>query len=121
MAAGTLVRYLAEAAWLPSALLPSAGVVWTPVDDTTANATLKDGKTTASLQFHFGTRGEIVSATTTRYRDVGGRAVLTPWLCHFYDYERRGGMMIPMAGVVEWVLPGGPLPYWRGRLADVRY
>ena len=24
-------------------------------------------------------------------------------------------------GKVEWILPEGPLPYWRGRITDVAY
>jgi hypothetical protein len=100
MAAGALVRYLAEAAWLPSALLPSAGVRWQPVDNRTARATLTDRATTVSLDVHFGARGEIVRVSTDRHRDINGSPVLTPWVGHFRDYARIDGMMVPMAGEV---------------------
>ncbi len=30
-------------------------------------------------------------------------------------------MMVPMSGKVEWVLPEGPFPYWRGRIVDAQY
>ena len=50
IAAGALHRYLAEAAWFPTALLPSEGVVWTPLDDSTARATLSVAATTVSLE-----------------------------------------------------------------------
>ena len=33
IATGELMRFFAEAAWYPTALLPSAGVEWTAVDD----------------------------------------------------------------------------------------
>jgi hypothetical protein len=26
-----------------------------------------------------------------------------------------------MCGAIEWVLPAGPAPYWRGRVVDVHY
>ncbi len=42
MAEGELMRYLAEAAWYPTALLPSQGVHWEPVDDRSARATLNE-------------------------------------------------------------------------------
>ena len=121
MAAGTLGRYLAEAVWLPTALLPSEGVTWTPVDDSTARATLSDRGTTVWIDFHFGAQGEIVRASTDRYRDVNGTAVLMPWVGHFREYKRVRGVMLPTAGEAEWVLPEGRLPYWRGRIASVEY
>lgn len=111
-----LQRYLAEAVWLPSALLPDAGVVWTAVDDVTARATLGDRGTTAWIEFRFGSRGEVVGTSTERYRLVDGRQVLTPWVGRFWDYERVEGMMVPREGEVAWVPPEGRLPYWRGRV-----
>lgn len=121
MAAGSLMRYLAEAVWLPTALLPSEGVAWEAAGDSSARATLTDGAMTVSLDVYFGPRGEIVRASAERYRDVNGTSVLTPWVCHYRDYARTDGMMIPMAGEVEWVTPEGRLPYWRGRTVGVEY
>jgi hypothetical protein len=43
--AGALHRYLAEAVWFPTALLPSQGVTWAATNDTTARATLADAGT----------------------------------------------------------------------------
>lgn len=31
------------------------------------------------------------------------------------------GVRIPRAGEVEWILPEGRLPYWRGRVGGVEY
>ena len=39
---GALHRYLAEAVWYPTALLPRAGVHWQSIDEMTATATLTD-------------------------------------------------------------------------------
>lgn len=49
IAEGALQRYLAEAAWLPTALLPSQGVVWAPLDRSSARATVAAGGTTVSI------------------------------------------------------------------------
>jgi hypothetical protein len=121
MAAGSLLRYLAEAAWLPTALLPSAGVRWEAVDDTTARATLADGAATVSMEVHFGARGEIERITALRHRDVDGAPVLTPWEGRFGEYARVEGMMAPMRGEVGWMLPDGWSPYWRGRTVRAEY
>lgn len=40
-AEGELLRYLAEAAWYPTALLPSQGVRWEAMDGSAARATLR--------------------------------------------------------------------------------
>ena len=122
MAAGALSRYLGEAVWLPTALLPSAGVTWVAIDDSTARATLTDGAVTVSADFHFGSRGEILGSTMTRYRDVNGRGVLTPFegRCS-RQYRRVDGMMIPAGGEVAWQLPGGRFAYWRGTVEGAMY
>ena len=122
IAAGALHRYLAEAAWFPTALLPSAGVVWTPLDDSSARATLTVGATTVSLDFHFDADGLVQSVfTPERARDVDGRSIPTPWQGRWSSYEERGGMRIPLAGEVEWLLPEGAQVYWRGRVTEIVY
>jgi len=122
IAAGALHRYLAEAVLFPTALLPGQGVVWTPLDDSSARATLSAAATTVSLDFRFGADGLVRSVfTPARARDVDGRAVATPWQGRWSDYEGREGMRVPRAGEVEWLLPEGPQLYWRGRIIEIAY
>jgi len=122
MAAGALSRYLGEAIWMPTALLPTAGVSWAAVDDTTARATLTDGATTVSADFHFAPTGEIVGMSMTRYRDVNGRGEPTPFEARLRGgYRRVAGMMIPVEGEVAWLLPEGRFAYWRGRPVHIEY
>ncbi|UYZ58092.1 DUF6920 family protein [Hymenobacter latericus] len=117
---GALLRYLAEAVWYPTALLPSQGVRWSAIDEHTALATLTDGATTVSLQFSFGEQGEIVrSYAPARFRDVNGQGVPTPWGGTYQQYIRVAGMMVPQSGDVAWFLPEGRSPYWRGTLQTV--
>ncbi len=122
IAAGALQRYLAEAAWYPTALLPSQGVVWTAIDDSRARATISVAGTTVSLEFRFGSDGFVHSVfAADRARNVDGRDVPTPWQGRFFDYEERDGMRIPVRGEVEWLLPEGPQMYWKGRVTEVSY
>jgi hypothetical protein len=121
MAEGELLRYLGEAVWYPTALLPCAGVSWRPLDHCSATATLSDGATTVSMVAHFASTGEITGLTAMRPREVRGTTVLTPWVAHLSDYSARSGMQVPSAGDVEWTLSTGPLPYWRGRIVNVHY
>jgi hypothetical protein len=121
MAAASLQRFLAEAVWVPTALLPRDGLTWSAIDDTNAGVTVTDGATTVSMNVQFGRLGEIETVSAMRYRDVNGKPVLTPWVGQHRDYVRTDGMMIPTSGEVAWVLPERRLPYWRGRLISARY
>src|SRR5688572_23277192 len=58
MNAGSLHRFLAEAAWYPSVLRPSERLHWNAIDDTRARATLDAHGTSVELEFRFGPRGE---------------------------------------------------------------
>jgi hypothetical protein len=123
IAAGALQRYLAEAVWLPTALLPSAGVSWAALDSASARATLTSGTTTVSLDFHFGADGLVSRIyTPARERDLGGgRSAPTPWQGRFSRYEARHGFLIPISGEVEWLLPEGPQLYWQGEITGVTF
>jgi len=121
MAAASLHRFLAEAVWLPTSLLPRTGLVWSAIDDSSARVTLTDGPTTVSLDVRFGERGEITGVSADRYRDVKGTPVLTRWVGTHTDYKRIDGMMIPTAGEVAWILREGTAPYWRGSLIEANF
>jgi len=121
MGTASLMRYLAEASWFPTALLPSAGVVWTAMDDSTARASLTVRSTTATLDFHFRPDGLIERIFAQRPRAVGVSSVLTPWEGRWTEWEERNGALIPVAGEAAWLLPEGRQAYWRGRITDIVY
>jgi hypothetical protein len=122
IAQGEFMRYFAEAAWYPTALLPSQGVIWRGIDERTAEATLADGEVKSTLVFTFGSDGLIESArANARGRTVGKTIVPTPWEGRWSNYESRDGMRVPMMGEVAWVTPEGRKPYWRGTIASLTY
>ncbi len=122
LAQGELMRFFAEGAWYPTALLPTQGVAWEAIDDAQASATLSDGTTTVKLVFQFDAQGLISSVRSDgRYREVDGELVATPWQGRFWDYELREGMLIPLEGEVAWLLQEGPKPYWRGCIQRIEY
>jgi len=122
LAAGALHRYLAEAPWFPTVLLPGRGLAWTAIDSARACATLTDRGTAVALEFQFAENGAIQRASTpARYRAVDGEYIPTPWAATHGGYASVGGMQVPMEGEVEWLLPEGRLPVWRGRIRRIRY
>lgn len=122
VAEGELMRFFAEAAWYPTALLPSQGVRWEAVDDSSARATLVEDGIALTMLFTFDDAGLIASTRAeARGRLVGGTAIPTPWEGRVWDYEVRDGMLVPLSGEVAWILPEGPKPYWRGRIERLEY
>ena len=117
-----LQRYLAEAVWFPTALLPSQGVTWQAIDDHKAKATLSDGNNSVSLEFGFNDEGEIVSVyAPDRYREVSGTYTATPWQGRYGKYIDVDGYRIPSEAEVEWQLEEQTYPYWRATIEQVKY
>jgi hypothetical protein len=122
LASSALARWLGEAACLPTAFLPGAGVTWEAIDDRSARATVVDGDVRVTAVFHFAPTGEITGMTTSRYRDVDGTPVLTPFEGRYGALvDVGGGVRVPGEAEVAWLLPEGRYAYWRGRPARVDY
>jgi len=119
---GELMRYLAESVWFPTALLPSQGVVWSPIDAHSARATLEHQGNRVSLVFTFNDEDDVARVhTESRYREIDGEYEATPWTGYFSNYQIRNGLCIPLDGEVMWNLPDGDLPYWRAHLDNIHY
>lgn len=122
MARGELMRFLAEAAWYPTALLPSQGVRWAPIDASSARATLVDGEIRLSMTFHFGDDGLIDAIRAEdRARAIGDQTVPTPWEGRMSNYQLRDGLLIPLEGEVAWLTSKGRIPYWRGAITKIEF
>lgn len=125
VAHGELMRFFAEAAWYPTALLPSQGIRWESLDDRSAKATLIDGDVVLTMTFTFGTDGLIESVRAdARGRTVGNTIVMRPWEARTANHTVIEGMRIPLTGEVAWLLPeaeGGRKPYWRGEIVSISY
>ena len=122
VARGELMRYFAEAAWYPTALLPSQGTHWEAIDDSLARATMVDGSLKLTMTFEFDSDGLIEAVRSdSRGRTLNGAIVMTPWEARVFDFQRRGGMLVPTAGEVAWLAPEGRMPYWRGSVTSIEY
>lgn len=116
-----LMRYLAEAVWYPTALLPAEGVEWDAIDDRTAKATIEHGDVAASLTVSFTDDNEIARVHADRYRRVDGGYELTPWSGYWRAYETRNGVRVPTVGDVVWHRPDGNMHAWHGRVTEIQY
>ncbi|MCC7478790.1 hypothetical protein IT575_10075 [bacterium] len=133
--AASLQRWLAEAPWLPTALLPEsiearalhaagagaegggASLRWEGIDERRALALLRDGALEVSVEFRFNAAGEVESIyCPARFRDVKGTPVATPWEGRFSEYRAFDGLRIPTRAEVGWHIDGEYQPYWRGEI-----
>lgn len=117
-----LQRYLAEAVWYPTALLPSENLKWSAIDDRRALATLTDSGISVSLEFHFNGAGEISGVFSSgRYYEENGKYRREAWAGYHHNYHARDGMLIPIEAEVEWQFRDRKLPYWKGKMEAVDY
>jgi len=120
VAEGEPMRFFAEAAWYPTALLPGQGARWEAAGDRSARATPTEGGISLAMLFAFGERGPIETVgAEARGRAVGDRIVPTPRRGRFWGHEERGGMPVPLNGEVAWSPPEGEKPYWRGHTTEI--
>ncbi len=122
LARGEFMRYFAESAWYPTALLPSQGVRWQAVDETSAKATIVDGTITLTLLFRFNEAGLIDTVRAeSRGAGVGKDMVMLPWDCGLSDYQRQDGMLIPRRGEAAWIRTEGRKSYFVGTVKALSY
>ena len=105
---GSMLRYLAEICWFPSAALNSF-IQWEPVDARSAKAIMRYGAVEGSGIFTFDENGDIRSFDALRYYERKGGATLEKW---HIDMDPAGfktfdGVRIPAKSSVTWKLATG--------------
>ena len=119
---GALYRYLAEAVWHPTALLPQSGVRWEAIDGERAVAHLTKSGISISLEFRFNNKGEITGIyTEDRFGRFGDTYIKYPWEGKFSDYRVFNGVKIPVKGEVGWHLPDGWWLFWQGEIVEASF
>ncbi len=119
---GSLHRYLAEAVWYPTALLPGPTLRWTGIDATRALATLTDHGISVSLEFRFGNAGEVTGIYTPgRWGTFADGYKQVPWEGHFRNYEERHGLFVPTEGEVGWYVDEKYHPVWKGTVTGFQF
>jgi len=116
----SLVRYLSEIIWFPTAFL-SDYIQWEPIDSNSAKATISVDGLTASAVFHFDEKGELTNLVAERYRDENGQQVLGTWSTPILEYKEINGVWIPSKGYAEWNLSSGDFKYIEVEVTDIEY
>jgi len=117
---GTLLRYMAESVWFPTAAL-SRYIKWEEVDAHSARATMTYGGITASGVFTFNEKGEVLNFVAQRYREINGRYLMNTWVVDLKEHKVFNGVKIPSAGEVIWRLETGDFTWYRFEINDIEY
>jgi hypothetical protein len=114
---GAMIRWLGEAVWYPTALLPSDNIRWEEIDNKSAKAFFTDkGRTVVGI-FHFNEKGEVTSFTADRF--MGKSLEKFEGRCQ--DYKLFGGMKVPSLVDATWHLKTGDYTYVRFNVTEIEY
>lgn len=117
---GTMLRYLGEICWFPSAALQPY-MQWREIDTHTAEATMNYKSKSVSAIFHFDEKGRLISTAARRYMGMGKDATLQDWYIPCTEWKAFEGVMVPVKGNATWKLKEGDYDYYQWEITDLRY
>lgn len=117
---GTMLRYLAEIVWFPSAALENY-IFWEEIDPNRARATMTNGDVEASGVFTFNEAGEMMEFEAERYGEFDGEFRLETWSITAKEYKRFNGIGIPTKGSVTWRLQEGDFTWYHFEVLDIEF
>lgn len=120
---GSMLRYLGEICWFPSAAL-STYIRWEPIDWLSAKATMSYGGATASGIFHFNAEGDVAGFEAMRYYvHDKGKATLEKWVVTTIPgaYKEFDGIRVPSEMEVTWKLRAGDFTWFKLQIENVKY
>lgn len=117
---GTLVRYLAEMVWFPTAAL-SDFVSWEEIDENSARAIIRYGNIRVSGVFSFNQEGEPIKFSARRFGEFNGQFRMETWSVSMGDHRFLNGFKIPTSGEITWELDEGDYTWYRFNLKDIEF
>jgi hypothetical protein len=118
---GEIMRYLAELAWAPDAILLNPWLTWTIIDGRTLRVSTGLGNVRGEVELRLDESGLIarVSAQDRPHKEGSG-FVERPWHGRFFDYRKYQHRWLPFAAEVGWILDGQTFISWRGEVLNWR-
>jgi len=117
---GTMLRYLGETVWFPTAAL-SKYTKWESIDSNSAEATMSYKGVTASAIFKFNDNGEVTGFFCKRYMTVNDHYTLENYSVNLKDYKELNGIKIPTKGEAVWKLKTGDFSVYQVEIIEVEY
>jgi hypothetical protein len=114
----TLMRYLNEMMWFPTAYL-GENITWEAIDDSSARLTITDfGKSATAIVF-FNDSGEMINFEAQRFCSYTKQ--METWQTPIRAYKEFDGLKIPTEGEGLWKLESGDYVYIRLKVVDIDF
>ena len=120
---GSLLRYLVEICWMPSAAL-NQNIQWEQIDSLSARATIQSGDKKVSGIFIFNLNGDFERFEADRYYIKGKEEPrLEKWVVNTVPgaYKLFDGVRVPYKSELTWYLKEGEYNWLKLELTDIDY
>jgi hypothetical protein len=117
---GSMMRYLNEVMWFPTAYLGD-NMRWEAVDDKSAKVKFSDGGREIEASLYFDKEGRLENFIAKRYREIEGEYSLDTWSTPITAYGEFARLKFPIRGSAIWHLPEGDLSYIVLKIKDIEY
>jgi hypothetical protein len=117
---GTLMRFLAEMMWFPTAAL-APYIRWDYVSETSALGTIDNGLTSVSGVFSFEPNGDIKSFEGMRYRDVNHHYALQKWTVSVKSHRNFGSIRIADKCEVSWQTGKATFTWLKVEISEMKF
>jgi hypothetical protein len=117
---GSMIRYLAEICWFPSAAIQPY-IEWQTIDSVSASATLAIAEKKVHGIFHFSNEGDLLQFTAERYRGSDDKATPETWIVECLEYREFNGIRIPYRCDVTWREAAGDFTWLRLQITAIDY
>lgn len=117
-----LARYLMDAVYFPTMLLPSEYIEWNAISSSSAIVKLTFNDISVSAVCSFNTLGEIIKIETEdRYKATKTGIIKTKFISHHSHYRTFGGLSVPTKTEIEIAEQDSTFKYQKIELLDVHY
>ena len=120
MNAATMIRYLAETTWFPTAAL-NEYMKWEAIDSSSAKVSMTYKDISVSGIINFDENGDLSSFVADRYMGDGPTASLEKWVVDITGYKDFHGFRIPYKSRVTWKLKDGDFNWADMELTDLEF
>ena len=115
---GAALRFWGEALAFPE-WVRSPYLRWEAMTETRARVRIEQGELKLEAVIDYDEQGLPVAMHAQRYRDVSGKAVLTPWTGHSREWRALDGRLFPTQWESVWHLPEGDFPAVRMEILHI--
>ncbi len=117
-----LFKYLSEAVYFPTSLLPSKNLKWNILDSNIAEIKFTDDKTSVVAKLFFNNDGTISNIETLdKFRPMNDNYKESLFTIYFSNYKKYNSFLIPTYCEVEWDLENGKFKFGKFKIDNIKY